>query len=90
MANRVARVLSGAGVGPGDRVAIWLSKGADAVAAMQGVLRLGAAYVPVDPLSPPARAATVMRDCAVRALVAPEDAARSILHWRNSYRNIQH
>ena len=78
MANRVARVLSGAGVGPGDRVAIWLSKGADAVAAMQGVLRLGAAYVPVDPLSPPARAATVMRDCAVRAMVAPEDAARSL------------
>ncbi len=76
-ANRVARALAAAGVGAGDRVAIWLPKGAEAVAAMQGVLRLGAAYVPVDPLSPPARARTVMLDCGVRALIAerPEAAA---------------
>jgi amino acid adenylation domain-containing protein len=78
-ANQVARLLAGAGIATGDRVAIWLPKGTDAVAAMQGALRLGAAYVPVDPLSPPARAATVMRDCGVRALVAAKDAAVSVL-----------
>ena len=59
------------GVGRGDRVAIWLNKSVQAVAAMQGALRLGAAYVPVDPMSPPARAATIMRDCRIAALVAP-------------------
>ena len=74
-ANQVARELAGAGVGAGDRVANMAAKGSPAVAAMQGVLRLGAAYVPVDVLSPPARAATVLRDCGVRALVAPKDAA---------------
>jgi amino acid adenylation domain-containing protein len=79
MANQVARLLAGGGVVAGDRVAIWLPKGAAAVAAMQGVLRLGAAYVPVDVLSPPARAATILRDCAVRALVAPEEAALAVL-----------
>jgi amino acid adenylation domain-containing protein len=79
MANRVARLLSRAGIGPGDRVGIWLPKSAIAVAAMQAVLRLGAAYVPVDVLSPPARAATVLRDCGVRALIAPKDAAVGIL-----------
>jgi amino acid adenylation domain-containing protein len=78
-ANQVARALGGAGVGAGDRVAIWLPKGAEAVAAMQGVLRLGAAYVPLDVLSPPARAATVLRDCGVRALVAPRDAVGKVL-----------
>ena len=75
----MARLLAEAGVGSGDRVAIWLPKGATAVAAMQGVLRLGAAYVPVDVLSPPARAATIVRDCGVRALVAPEEAALAVL-----------
>jgi amino acid adenylation domain-containing protein len=75
MANRIARILAGAGVGAGDRVAIWLPKGGPAVATMQAVLRLGAAYVPVDVLSPPARARTVMEDCAVRAVVARADAA---------------
>ena len=43
---------------------------------MQGALRLGAAYVPIDPMSPPARAATIMRDCGVAALVAPARAGR--------------
>ena len=75
----MARALAAAGVGAGDRVAIWLPKGAEAVAAMQGVLRLGAAYVPVDPLSPPARARTVMLDCGVRALIARPEAAASVL-----------
>jgi amino acid adenylation domain-containing protein len=79
MANRVARVLAGAGVRAGDRVAIWLPKSAEAVAAMQGVLRLGAVYVPIDALTPPLRASTVMRDCAVRALVARQDSAGSVL-----------
>jgi len=74
-ANQVARALAAGGVGAGDRVAIWLPKGAEAVAAMQGVLRLGAAYVPVDVLSPNARAMAIMRDCGVRALVAQQDAA---------------
>src|SRR5215204_1403333 len=52
LTNRLARALLQRGVAPGDRVAIWLPKSINAVAAMQAVLRVGAAYVPVDPLSP--------------------------------------
>jgi amino acid adenylation domain-containing protein len=78
-ANRTARALAELGVGRGDRVAIWLNKSVQAVAVMQGALRLGAAYVPVDPMSPPRRAATIMRDCRIRALVAPGDRAKSVL-----------
>jgi amino acid adenylation domain-containing protein len=79
LADRTARALAESGVRRGDRVAIWLNKSARAVAAMQGVLRLSAAYVPVDPMSPPTRAATIMRDCRIAALVAPGDRARSVL-----------
>jgi amino acid adenylation domain-containing protein len=79
LANRTARALEELGVGRGDRVAIWLNKSVQAVAVMQGALRLGAAYVPVDPMSPATRAATIMRDCRIRALVAPAGRAESVL-----------
>ncbi len=36
--------------GPGDRVGIYVHKSIDAVAAIFGILKAGAAYVPVDPL----------------------------------------
>lgn len=69
LSNRIARALASRGVVAGDRVALWLDKSGTTVAAMQAVLRLGAAYVPIDPLVPPARCHTLLDDCRVRALV---------------------
>jgi L-proline---[L-prolyl-carrier protein] ligase len=74
-ANRVARVLAGAGVRPGDRVALWLDKSIRTVAGMQGVLRAGAAYVPVSPDNPADRVAMMIRDCAPRAVLTTLDGA---------------
>lgn len=68
-ADVLAHMLAGEGVRPGDRVALWLPKPARAVAVMQAVLRLGAAYVPIDPLGPVARAAQVSKDCGARVVV---------------------
>jgi amino acid adenylation domain-containing protein len=79
LAARAARALTELGVRRGDRVAVWLNKSTQAVAAMQGAIRIGAAYVPVDPMSPAIRAATIMRDCQIRALVGPAERARSLL-----------
>lgn len=72
-ADALAYVLAGQGVRPGDRVALWLPKSARAVVTMQAVLRLGAAYVPIDPLGPVARAVQVVRDCAARVVVTTPD-----------------
>ena len=77
-ADRVAHVLAGRGVGPGDRVALWLPKSARAVAAMQAVLRLGAAYVPIDPLGPIAQALRVITDCGPRAVVTTDASALAL------------
>jgi L-proline---[L-prolyl-carrier protein] ligase len=79
LSGRAATALAELGVQGGDRVAIWLNKSTHAIAVMQGALRIGAAYVPVDPMSPSLRAATLMRDCAVRALVAPSEVASSVI-----------
>jgi amino acid adenylation domain-containing protein len=68
-ANRIARALAELGVRRGDRVGIWLEKTTWAAAAMQGTLRLGAAYVPLDPTSPALRVGRIIEDCQLRALV---------------------
>jgi clorobiocin biosynthesis protein CloN4 len=78
-ANQVAHALARAGVKRGDRVGIWRDKSPDTVAAMQAVLRLGAAYVPLDPMSPPQRIRAIAEDCAIAALVASHDRASQLL-----------
>jgi amino acid adenylation domain-containing protein len=57
------------GVGPGDRVGVYLRKSADAVASIFGILKAGAAYVPVDPSAPAERNAYILHDCGARAVV---------------------
>ena len=46
-----------------------MRKSIDAVAAIFGILKAGAAYVPVDPGAPPARNAYILQNCAVKAVV---------------------
>ena len=57
------------GVQRGDRVGICLRKSADAVASLFGILKTGAAYVPVDPTAPASRNAYIFHNCAVKALI---------------------
>jgi amino acid adenylation domain-containing protein len=77
-ADRAAAGLHALGVRRGDRVALYGEKSARLVAAMQGVLRLGAAYVPIDPQAPPLRARLLCADCDVRALVTSSARAAEL------------
>jgi amino acid adenylation domain-containing protein len=77
-ANQFAHALFFLNVQPGDRVGIWLDKSALAVAAMQGVLRTGAIYVPLDPLSPPARIRTIVQDSGMRILITTQQRAEYV------------
>lgn len=80
LSDRFAARLREAGVRIGDRVGLCLPKSIDAVAAILGVLKTGAAYVPIDPAAPAARSALVLHDCSVRALVVAEELASPLLH----------
>lgn len=51
----LAAELISAGVQPGDRVAVVATKGSALLTAVFGVLKAGAAYIPVDPNLPDAR-----------------------------------
>lgn len=79
LANRMARALADLGVRKGDRVGVWLDKSIRAVAAMQASLRLGATYVPLDPLAPASRTAEIMNDCTMRAIVSTSERSQRIL-----------
>jgi non-ribosomal peptide synthetase component F len=57
------------GVRPRDRVGIYLPKSIDSVASIFGILKIGAAYVPVDPTAPAARNAYILSNCSVSAVV---------------------
>ncbi|MDV3129201.1 amino acid adenylation domain-containing protein [Mycobacterium sp. 21AC1] len=61
-ANRLAHLLVSHGVGPGERVAVVFSRSVEAVVAIMGVLKTGAAYVPIDPSVPDARLDFVLAD----------------------------
>ncbi|HEX8393727.1 MAG TPA: amino acid adenylation domain-containing protein, partial [Longimicrobium sp.] len=77
-ANRVAHRLRGMGAGPERRVAVLLDRSPALVAAELGILKAGAAYVPIDPMSPPERIAYTLQDAGVAAVVA-SSAARDRL-----------
>ena len=65
----IAAALAGMGVGQGDRVVVCLDRSVDAVATMLAAMRLGAAYVPIDPGYPQERIRFVIEDCDARAVV---------------------
>ncbi|MEU5363863.1 amino acid adenylation domain-containing protein [Streptomyces sp. NPDC005925] len=72
-ADAIATRLVAAGVAPGDRVAVALRRGPELAAALLGVLRAGAAYVPLDPAHPAARLRLVLEDAGPRALLTTRD-----------------
>lgn len=67
---RLAVLLRAAGCRSGDRVGLLMPKSPMAIVAMLAVLRLGAIYVPLDPASPPARLAPMIRVCDCRFMLA--------------------
>ncbi|ASS74665.1 hypothetical protein CIG75_06565 [Tumebacillus algifaecis] len=69
-ANEVARYLiEQCGVGPGRRVGIFIERSLELVVGLFGILKSGAAYVPLDPSYPAERIAYVLHDANVHALV---------------------
>jgi amino acid adenylation domain-containing protein len=73
--SELAAALSARGVEAGDRVAVAVDRSAALVITLLAVARLGAAYVPLDPLAPPGRTAAVLAEAACAAVVRSPDRA---------------
>ncbi|SER98463.1 amino acid adenylation domain-containing protein, partial [Mycobacterium sp. 88mf] len=74
-ANRLAHLLVEWGAGPGLRVALLFPRSVEAVVAIMGVLKTGAAYVPIDPSVPDARLDFVLADSEPAVAVTTADLA---------------
>ncbi|PWV52329.1 non-ribosomal peptide synthetase [Nocardiopsis sp. L17-MgMaSL7] len=72
-ANCLARSLVKLGNGPGDVVAVLLQRSVETVVSLLGVLKSGAAYLPLDPDHPDERLATMIGD-AVPGLVLTDSS----------------
>ncbi|MBX6388466.1 MAG: amino acid adenylation domain-containing protein, partial [Frankia sp.] len=68
-ANRLARLLLARGIGRGDVVALALPRSAGLVTAVLGVLKAGAAYLPLDLDYPTERVAYMLADAGARAVL---------------------
>ncbi|MFC9162401.1 amino acid adenylation domain-containing protein [Streptomyces fungicidicus] len=68
-ANRIARLLTEHGAGPGRVVALALERGIRLLPALLAVLKTGAAYLPLDPGQPAGRLRLVVEDAAPVVLV---------------------
>ncbi|MEV2279135.1 MupA/Atu3671 family FMN-dependent luciferase-like monooxygenase [Nocardiopsis sp. NPDC049922] len=74
-ANRLARRLRAAGVGPDDRVGVRLPRSPELVAALLAVAKAGGAYVPLDLLQGEERLAFMLADSGARVLLTDADGA---------------
>ncbi len=68
-ANRLARYLRARGVTRGAAVAMLLPRSIEAYTAILGILKAGAAYVPIDPSYPEERVAWILADSGACAVV---------------------
>lgn len=67
--NRIAHRLRDLGVGEGSRVGLLCPRGADYVLGALGILKAGAAVVPLDPVNPDRRICAMVADAEPQALL---------------------
>jgi amino acid adenylation domain-containing protein len=86
-AEMLAQQLIAAGVGPEARVGIFMDRSLELVVAVLGVLKAGAAYVPLDPEYPAARVAYMLHDAQLPVVLTQPhlrtqlDAASNSVVW---------
>ncbi|MEZ5515413.1 MAG: acyl-CoA ligase (AMP-forming), exosortase A system-associated [Steroidobacteraceae bacterium] len=76
--EQFASAVVALGIGPQERIAVFLPKQTETVVAMFGTARAGCAFVPVNSVLKPPQVAHILRDCNVRMLVTSPERARDL------------
>ncbi len=79
--NQIAHYLRRHGVGAESMVGIFLGRNPDAISAIVGILKAGAAYVPIDPTYPADRVEYILKDAQVKLLITHSELAASVPDW---------
>jgi len=80
----LASFLSSHGVRPGDRVGLSAPKNVRTLVSIFGILKAGAAYVPVDAAGPIGRGREILRECAVSAAIVCQRALPMMTDYQTS------
>src|SRR5437667_192947 len=75
-ANRLAHSLIAEGIGPEDIVGLSLPRSVEMIVGLVGVLKSGAAYLPIDPEYPAERMAYMLEDAQPKVVLNPGEWAR--------------
>nr|AQV04224.1 SwnK [Chaetothyriaceae sp.] len=81
-ANILARSLAKRGLEYGDVVGLAVSRSVDLVVVMLAVLKLGAAYVPVDPSFPAARIDQMVEDAGPKLIILSGSPTKGLTRWK--------
>ena len=81
-ANRLARYLTGYGIGPESRVAILISRSMEMAVGVMAILKAGGAYVPFDPSYPQERLEFVLEDAGAKLLLTQSKLSASLPNCR--------
>ena len=87
--TQLANTLIDLGVARHDRVGICMDKGIHTPVAMYGIMKAGAAYVPLDPSAPADRIHGVVQDCGIRHLVSSDGKLRKLCALAKSDSGLQ-
>ncbi|MEE6146379.1 AMP-binding protein, partial [Bacillus cereus] len=78
--NQVARYLQEKGVGKGSLVGVLAQRCPDTIVNILGILKTGAAYVPVDPEYPQERIDYILNNSQCDLLLTPDVYSKEGLH----------
>ncbi|MDC0601772.1 amino acid adenylation domain-containing protein [Aliiglaciecola sp.] len=82
-ANQLSTVLLTHLVKKGDRVGIYLDKCIDMPVAIYGILKSGAAYVPLDPSAPIQRLSEIINDCGIQVVISGNSKAKKLAQLKS-------
>ena len=81
-ANRLAHLLAARGMGPESLVGLCMERSAQMIVALLGILKTGAAYLPLDPSLPRERLAFMLEDASVSVLLTEEQLSTRLPEHR--------
>ncbi|HWB01660.1 MAG TPA: amino acid adenylation domain-containing protein [Verrucomicrobiales bacterium] len=82
LTDKVAATLQSMGVKRGDRVGVYVHKSPASVISVFGIMKAGAAYVPLDPNAPVKRLAYITRDCGIQVMLTSCAKAASLTEFQ--------
>ena len=76
--DQLAQKLIDLGVKKGDRVGLYMERCLESAIAVYGIMKAGAAYVPMNPFVPASRNAFILEDCDINIIIGTSARMRGI------------